>query len=150
MSDTDPRQPGPGPLHATADGAEVAQAVPRPTGPSKYRLAANDPSAPLTHSLGRPLAGPGYTTHHCTQHLLCRPGGMRLLPTAESVADRSGMALSWIARDLLPNRDRSSICSGIHQIVSAGLGGVLPAVGYAATLLGSGCTQPVDQEPGTE
>jgi hypothetical protein len=152
MSDTDPRQPGPRPLNATADHAELARALPRPASPSKYRLAASVPPAPPIRGLGRPLAGAGYTMHHRTRHLLCRPGGTRLLPAAESVAGPSRMALSRTARDLPPGLDRPSTCSGTRQIVSAGPAGVLPAVGFPAILLGR-CTQLVtgscEQEPGT-
>ena len=53
MSDTDSRQPGPGPLHAAADRTEPAQAVLGPTDASKYGLAASDLLAALTCGIGR-------------------------------------------------------------------------------------------------
>jgi hypothetical protein len=53
VSDTDSRQPGPGPLHAAADGTEPAQAVLGPTDANTYGLAASDLLAALNCGIGR-------------------------------------------------------------------------------------------------
>ncbi len=65
MSDTPSRQLRPGPLHAAADGTELAQAVLGPTDASKYGLAATDMLAALARGIGRsydrrPLPCMGY------------------------------------------------------------------------------------------
>jgi len=67
MSDTDPRQPGPGPLHAAADGTELAREVPGPADACRYRLAATDPLTPFCCGIGRLLAAAGYPGSGCTQ-----------------------------------------------------------------------------------
>jgi hypothetical protein len=99
MTDTDLRQPDPGPLRAAAEAAELAQAASwlvRIDG----CLADSDPLAPLARDIARSMTETGLTIHHCAQyHPLHRLGGVCLLAVrAESGTGSSGIAVSPVDR----------------------------------------------------
>ena len=80
MTDTDLRQPDPGPLRAAAEAAELAQAVSRLASTDGCRLEDSDPLAPLARDIARSMTEAGLTVHHCAQHdPLYRFGGVCLL-----------------------------------------------------------------------
>ena len=136
MTDTDLRQPDPGPLRAAAEAAELAQAVSGLASIGGCRLADSDPLAPLARS----MTEAGLTVHHCAQHEPpYRLGGVCLLAVpAESGTGHGGIAVSWTVHNLLlPDWDRDGTCTGTQQAMNAALGGVLRAFGYPVTPFGS-------------
>jgi hypothetical protein len=141
MTDTDLRQPDPGPLRTAAEAAELAQAVSRLVSSDGCRLADSDPLAPLTRDIARSMTGAGLTVHHCAQHdPLYRLGGVCLLAVpAESGTGHGGIAVSWTVHNLLlPDRDRYGTYTGTQQAMNTALGGVLRAFGYPVAPFGSG------------
>ena len=141
MTDTDLRQPDPGPLRAAAEAAELAQAVSGLASTGGCRLADSDPLAPLARDIARSMTEAGLTVHHCAQHEPpYRLGGVCLLAVpAESGTGHGGIAVSWTVHNLLlPDRDRYGTYTGTQQAMNAALGGVLRAFGYPVTPFGSG------------
>jgi hypothetical protein len=137
MTDTDLRQPDPGPLRAAAEAAELAQAVSGLASIGGCRLADSDPLAPLARS----MTEASLTVHHCAQHEpLYRLGGVCLLAVpAESGTGHGGIAVSWTVHNLLlPDWDRYGTYTGTQQAMNAALGWVLRAFGYPVTPFGSG------------
>jgi hypothetical protein len=92
MTDTDLRQPDPGPLRAAAEAAELAQAVSGLASTGGYRLADSDPLAPLARDIARSMTEAGLTVHHCAQlEPPYRLGGVCLLAVpAESGTGHGG------------------------------------------------------------
>jgi len=158
MTDTDLHQPGPGPLRAAAEAAELAQAV---TGLVRIDglgcgRADSDPLAPLARDIARSLTEAGLTVHHCAPHdPLYRLGGVCLLAVpAESGTCNGGITVSWTVHNLLLlDRDRygtyTTYTSTQHAMNTA-LGGVLRAFGYPITPFGSGGESLVTGRRGTE
>ena len=141
MTDTDLRQPGPGPLRAAAGAAEPAQAASGLASTGGCRLADSDPLAPLARDIARSMTGAGLTVHRCARlEPPYRPGGVCLLAVpAESGTGHGGIAVSRTAHNLLlAGRDRHGAYTGTQQAVNAALGGVLRASGYPVTPSGSG------------
>jgi hypothetical protein len=141
MTDTDLRQPGPGPLRAAAEAAELAHAVSGLASIGGCRLADSDPLAPLARDIARSMTEAALTVHHYAQHdPLYRLGGVCLLAVpAESGTGYGGIAVSWTVHNLLlPDRDRHGTYTGTQQSMNAALGGVLRAFGYPVTPFGSG------------
>jgi hypothetical protein len=137
MTDTDLRQPDPGPLRAAAEAAELAHAASGLASTGGCRLADSDPLAPLARDIARSTTGAGLTVHHCAQHEpLYRLGGVCLLAVpAEGMTGHGGIAVSWTVHNLLlPDRDRYGTYTGTQQAMNAALGWVL----YPVTPFGSG------------
>ena len=152
MTDTDLHQPGPGPLRAAVDAAELAQAV---SGLVRIDgcLADSDPLAPLARDIARSLTKAGLTVHYCAQHdPLYRLGGVRVLAVpAESGTGSNGIAMSWTAHNLLLlDWDRYGTYAGIQQAMNTALGGVLRVFGYPLAPFGSGGGWLVTGRRGTE
>jgi hypothetical protein len=153
MTDTDLRQPDPGPLRAAAEAAELAQAVSGLASTGGYRLADSDPLAPLARDIARSMTEAALTVHHCAQHdPLYRLGGVCLLAVpAESGTGHGGIAVSWTVHNLLlPDRDRHGTYTGTQQAMNAALGGVLRAFGYMVAPFRSGGRWLVTGRRGTE
>ena len=153
MTDTDLHQPGPGPLRAAAEAAELAQAASRLVSIDGCRLADSDPLAPLARDIVRSLTEAGLTMHHCAQHdPLYRLGGVCLLAVpVESGTGHGGIAVSWTAHNLLLlDWDRNGTYAGTQQAMNTALGGVLRAFGYPVTPFGSGGAWLVTGRRGTE
>jgi hypothetical protein len=132
MTDTDLRQPDPGPLRAAAEAAELAQAA---------SGLVSDPLAPLARDIARSMTEAGLTVHHCAQlEPPYRLGGVCLLAVpAESGTGHGGIAVSWTVHNLLlPDPDRYGTYTGTQQAMNTALGGVLRASGYPVTPFGSG------------
>jgi hypothetical protein len=141
MTDTDLRQPDPGPLRAAAEAAELAHAVSGLASTGGCRLADSDPLAPLARDIARSTIQAGLTVHHCAQHEPpYRLGGVcPLAVPAESGTGHGGIAVSWTVHNLLlPDRDRHGAYAGTQQAMNAALGGVLRAFGYPVIPFGSG------------
>jgi hypothetical protein len=141
MTDTDLRQPDPGPLRTAAETAELAHAVSRLVSIDGCRLDDSDPLAPLTRDIARSMTEASLTVHHCAQHEpLYRLGGVCLLAVpAESGTGHGGIAVSWTVHNLLlPDRDRHGTYTGTQQAMNTALGGVLHAFGYPVAPFGSG------------
>ena len=137
MPETDSHQPGLGPLRAAAETAELAHAASGLASAYGYRLADRNPPAPLARDIARSMTEAGLTVHRCAPHdLLCRPGGVCLLPVP--AAGRGGVAASWTTHNLLLDRGRSGTCTGTQQAMNAAIGGILRAFGYTAEPSGSG------------
>ena len=144
MTDTDLRQPDPGPLRAAAEAAELAQAA---------SGLVSDPLAPLARDIARSTTEASLTVHHCAQHEPpYRLGGVCLLAVpAESGTGHGGIAVTWTVHNLLlPDRDRHGTYTGMQQAMNAALGGVLRAFGYMVAPFGSGGTWLVTGRRGTE
>jgi hypothetical protein len=153
MTDTDLRQPDPGPLRAAAEAAELAQAASGLASTGGWRLADSDPLAPLARDIARSMTGSGLTVHHCAQHEpLYRLGGVCLLAaTAESGTGHGGIAVSWTVHNLLLlDWDRYGAYAGTQQAMNTALGGVLRAFGYPVAPFGSGGAWLVTGRRGTE
>ena len=141
MSDTDFHQPDPGPLHAAAEAAELAQAVSGLVSIDGCSLADSDPLTPLARDIVRSMTEAGLTVHHCAQYEpLYWLGGVCVLAVpAESASSHGGIAVSWTVHNLLlPDWDRYGTYTGTQQAMNAALGGVLRAFGYPVTPFGSG------------
>ena len=141
MTDTDLHQPGPGPLRAAAEAAELAQAASGLVSVDGCRLAGSGPLAPLARDIARSMTEAGLTGHRCARHdPLCRLGGGCVLAVpAGSGTGHGGIAVSGTAHYLLRlDRDRHGICTGTRQAMNTALGRVLRAFGYAVTPFGSG------------
>ena len=152
MTDTDLLQPDPGPLHAAAEAAELAQAISGLVSIDGCRLADSDPLAPLARDIARSMTEAGLTVHHCAQYgPLYRLGGVCLLAIpAESGTGERGIAVSWTAHNLLLDWGRYGTCTGTRQAMNTALGGVLRAFGYPVTPFGSGGAWLVTGRRGTE
>ena len=153
MTDTDLRQPGPGPLHAAAEAAELAQAASGLASIDGCRLADSNPLAPLARDIARSMTEAGLTVHHCAQHdPLHRLCGVCLLAVpAESGTSHDGVAVSWTVHNLLRlDWDRYGTYTGTQQTMNIALGGVLRAFGYTVTPFGSGGAWLVTGRRGTE
>ena len=140
MTDTDLRQPDPGPLRAAAEAAELAHAVTGLVSIDGCRLEDSDPLAPLARDIARSMTQASLTVHHCAQHEPpYRLGGVCLLAVpAESGTGHGGIAVSWTVHNLLlPDRDRHGTYTSTPAMNTA-LGGVLRAFGYPVTPFGSG------------
>jgi hypothetical protein len=136
MSETDLRQPDPGPLRAAAGAAELAQAPSALVSTDGYRLADGDRLAPLARDIARPMT---LTLHHCARHdPLCQLGVCLLPVPAESVTGSSGITVSWTTHNLLPDWDRYGTHAGTQQIINPALGGIPRAIGYSVAPFGSG------------
>ena len=141
MTDTDLRQPDPGPLRAPAEAAELAQAVSGLAGIDGCRLADSGPLAPLARDIARSMTEAGLTVHHCARHNpLYRLGGVCVFAVpADSGTGHGGIAVSWTVHNLLlPDWDSHGTYTGTQQSMNAALGGVLRAFGYPVTPFGSG------------
>ena len=140
MTDTDLHRPGPGPLRAAAEAAELAQAVSGLVSIHGCRLVDIDPLAPLARDIARSMTEAGLTVHHCAQYdPLYRLGGVCLLAIpAESGTGSSGIAVSWTAHNLLLDWDRCGTCTGTQQAMNSALGDILAAFEYTAEPFGSG------------
>jgi len=153
MTDTDLLQPGLGPLRATAEAAELAQAASGLVSTDGGRLADSGALAPLIRHIARSMTEAGLPAHHCARHHpLCRLGGACLLALPAEPADgRAGIAVSWTAHSLLL-LDRASYgaCTGTQQATNTALGGMLRAFGYIVTPSGSGDAWLVTGRRGTE
>jgi hypothetical protein len=153
MTDTDLRQPGPGPLRAAAEAAELAQAASGLASIDGCRLADSNPLAPLARDIARSMTEAGLTVHHCAQHdpLHRLGGGCLLAVPAESGPSHGGIAVSWTVHNLLRlDWDRYGTHAGTQQTMNTALGGVLRAFGYLVTPFGSGGTWLVTGRGGTE
>jgi hypothetical protein len=64
MTDTDPRQPGLGPLRAAAETAELAQTASGLISIDGCRLTDSEPSAPLARDIAWSMTEAGLTVHH--------------------------------------------------------------------------------------
>src|SRR6516164_9769450 len=109
MTDTDLHQPGPGPLRAAAEAAELAQAASGLVSVDGCRLAGSGPLAPLARDIARSMTEAGLTGHRCARHdPLCRLGGGCVLAVpAGSGTGHGGIAVSGTAHYLLRlDRDR--------------------------------------------
>jgi hypothetical protein len=155
MHDTDLHQPCLAPLRATAEAAELAQAVSGLVSIDGCRLADTDPLAPLARGIARSVTEAGLTVHHCARyHPLYRLGGVCLLAVPAGLADgRAGIAVSWTAhRLLLLDWDRYGTYTGTQQALNTAIGGILRAFGYLAEPFGSGgawlVTGHRDDDPG--
>ena len=141
MTDTDLLQPGLGPLRATAEAAELAQAASGLVSTDGGRLADSGALAPLIRHIARSMTEAGLPAHHCARHHpLCRLGGACRLALPAGPADgRAGIAVSWTAYGpLLLGRDSYGTCTGTQQATNTAFGGVLRAFGYLVTPFGSG------------
>jgi hypothetical protein len=141
MTDTDLYQPDHGPLRATAEAAELAQAASGLVSIDGCRLADGDPLAPLARDIARSITEVGLTVHHCAQHdPLYRLGGVCVLSVrAEGVTGHGGIAVSWTVHNLLLlDWDRYGTYTGTQQAMNTALGGVLRAFGYMVAPFGSG------------
>jgi hypothetical protein len=153
MTDTDLHQPDPGPLHAAAEAAELAQAASGLVSIDEYRLADSNPLAPLARDIARSMTEAGLTVHHCARHdPLYRLGGVCVLAVpAETGTGHGGITVSWTVHDLLLlDRDRYGTCTSTQQAMNTALGGVLRAFGYLLTPFGSGGAWLVTGRRGTE
>ena len=153
MTDSDLLQPGPGPLRAAAEAAELAQAVTGLASIDGRRLADSDPLAPLARDIARSVTEAGLTVHHCAQYdPLYRVGGVCLLAVpVESGTGHGGIAVSWTAHNLLLlDWDRYGTYTGSQQAMNTALGGMLRAFGYPVTPFGSGGAWFVTGRRGTE
>ena len=140
MTDTDLHQPGPGPLRAAAEAAELAQAASGLVSSAGCRLDSH-PLAPLARDIARSLTEAGLTVHHCARHdPLYRLGGVCLhVVPAGSGSGHDGIAVSWTVHNLLRlDWDRYGTYTGTQQAMNTALGGVLRAFVYLATPFGSG------------
>jgi hypothetical protein len=141
MTDTDLRQPDPGPLRAAAEAAELAQAVSGLASIDGCHQADSDPLAPLARDIARSMTEAGLTVHHCARlEPPYRLGGVCLLAVpAESGTGHGGIAVSWTVHNLLLlDWDRYGTYTGTQQAMNAALGGVLRAFGYMVAPFGSG------------
>ncbi len=141
MPSSDLDQPDLGPLRAAAEAAELAQAASGLVSTYGYRLGDSDPLAPLACDVARSLTEAGLAVHHCARHdPRYRLGGVCLLPVpADSGTGRGGIAVSWTTYHLLRlDWDRYGTCTGTQQMMTAALGGILPAFGYTVAPFGSG------------
>jgi hypothetical protein len=153
MTDTDLRQPDPGPLRAAAEAAELAYAVTGLASTGGCRLEDSDPLAPLAPDIARSMTEAALTVHHCARHEPpYRLGGVCLLAVpAESGTGHGGIAVSWTVHNLLlPDRDRHGTYTGTQQAMNTALGGVLRAFGYMVAPSGSGGAWLVTGRRGTE
>jgi hypothetical protein len=130
MSDTDPRQRCPGPLHTAGGGTQPAWAASGLVTTGGYRLADSDLLALLTRGIDRSPADDGFTGHH---HERIHP-----LAATEPRADRRGIGLSSTARAVLRRWSRSSTRSAICQFPDTALGAALSDFGAEVLQLCSG------------
>ena len=127
-------------IRAAAEQAEFAVAARSLLSADGYLLADDDPLAPLARDAVRIPVEAGFTSHHCHRHdPVWRLGGVYLMPIpAESSTGRSGIAVSWASRDLLPGWDWRVACSQTCQLVNPVPGSVLHVFGYLDRQRGTG------------
>ena len=155
MPETDFHQPGPGPLCAAAEAAELAQAASGLASAYGNRLADRDPLVPLARGIARSMTEAGLAVHGCAP---ADPGYrlgrvcLRPLP-AETAVRRGGIAAPWTTHSLLSlDWDRCGTCTGTWQSMNTAIGGILRAFGYPVEPFGAGgawlVTGHRDQDPG--
>lgn len=93
-----------GPLRASAEQEELAEAQDRLADGLGNPLRASDPHAPLARDVAQALTEAGFTLHDCVQHHpRYRLGGVCLLPipSRHNPDGQGGIAVSWTTHDLL-------------------------------------------------